>query len=108
MRAGSQTSADSTIMLTPIAQMTCSNKKGSAKLKPNPTTVTSSTISQRPRVSRKRDSVALSLPLAHCRCAETPARNTNVGAHRCVTQRVAYRSAVVRVGSVGSKAKASL
>ena len=90
-------------MLTPIAQMTCRNTNGNAKLRPNAMTVSSSTISHAPRVSRKRESLGLSLPLAPCRYTETPARKTNVGAHRCVTQRVRYNQTCVRAGSVGSK-----
>lgn len=44
----------SRIILMPIVQMTCWNRNGSAKLKPNEMTVSSSTISHAPRVSRKR------------------------------------------------------
>ena len=38
------------------------------------------------------------MPIAQMTC-----RNTNVGAHRCVTQRVMYNQTCVRAGSVGSK-----
>ncbi len=48
-------------MLTPIAQMTCRNTNGNAKLRPNAMTVSSSTISHAPRVSRKRESLRLVL-----------------------------------------------
>ena len=49
-------------MLTPIAQITCRNTIGNAKLKPNAMTVSSSRISHAPRVSRKRASCDVFLP----------------------------------------------
>jgi len=64
---GSPMSAASRIMLMSIAQMTCRNTNGSAKFRPNATTVSSSTISHAPRVSRKRESCGRLLPLILCR-----------------------------------------
>ena len=76
-------------MHQPIAQITCRGvSSGIENDQPKATTVSSSTTSHRPRVSRNRASRAGSLPLAPCSQAETPARNTNVGAQKCVTQRV--------------------
>ena len=64
---GNQMTPASRIMLMPIAQMTCRNRNGNAKLRPNAMTVSSSTISHAPRVSRKRESCGLLLPLTPCR-----------------------------------------
>jgi hypothetical protein len=64
---GNQMSPASRIMLMPIAQMTCSNTNGNPKFRPNATTVSSSTISHAPRVSRKRESCGLLLPFTPCR-----------------------------------------
>jgi hypothetical protein len=62
---------------------------GSENDQPNPSTVTSRTTSHKPRCSRNSDNSRRDLPRARCNQAETPARNKNVGAQKCVTQRVA-------------------
>ena len=100
---GSRTSAASATIDQPIAQITWRRGRyGIENDQPKATTVTSSTTSHRPRVSRNRASRAGSLPLAPCSHADTPARKTNVGAQKWVTQRVAYTTAVVIDGSSGS------
>src|SRR5688572_25725135 len=100
---GNRTSAASATIDQPIAQTTWrAGKRGIENDQPKATTVTSSTTSHRPRVSRNRASRAGSLPLARCNHADTPARKTNVGAQKWVTQRVAYNIAVVVDGLSGS------
>jgi hypothetical protein len=86
---GRNTSAESATIDTPIAQITwrCGSS-GIENDQPNATTVTSSTTSHSPRVRRKRARSGVPFPLAPCSHAETPARNTNVGAQKCVTHRV--------------------
>ena len=64
-------------------------------------TVTSSTISQTPRVRRNRESSPRERSRCHQRKAPAPAAKKNTGAQKCVIQRVKNRAAVVRVRSVG-------
>jgi hypothetical protein len=77
-------------------------------LNANAISVSSSPISHSPRTSAKRATAPRSPLRARCRYTDAPARNTNVGAHRCVTQRVANSATVVRAGSVGEYSSASV
>ena len=86
---GSRIRADSTIIETPMAQITWKgSRNGIENDQQKPITVHSRRSSHRPRVIRNRASRAGSLPLAPCSHADTPARKTKVGAQKCVTQRV--------------------
>ena len=103
VRTGRRTRAASATIDQPMAQITWKcGRYGIQNDQPKATTVTSSTTSHRPRVSRKRASRAGSLPFALWSHADTPARKTNVGAQKWVTQRVAYTAAVVIDASSGS------
>ena len=63
---GSQTSPASTTIEAPITQITCATKKSRLRLKlqPKRTSVNSITMSQKPRVSRKRLTSAVLRPRA--------------------------------------------
>src|SRR3954470_6155821 len=76
-------------MLKPIDQITPRKTSGGPKLKANDTTVMSRKISHKPRLSRKRVSEFADLPFAFWNRIDTPARKTNVGAHKWVIHRVA-------------------
>ena len=98
--------AASTIMLTPMAQITCRNSQvlppncsmpPGAKLIAVDITNHSTKISHRPRVSRNCASSAGVLR-ATISPALVPARNTNTGAQKCVIQRVKrQRRADIRI-----------
>jgi len=60
-------------------------------------------MSQRPRVKRNQESSFFVLPRRVERNAPVPARKTNVGAQKCVIQRVKKRAVEVFAGSSGSK-----
>jgi hypothetical protein len=86
------------IMLTPMAQMTCSSRKicplklgspSGAKLIAVDTTTISMNTSHRPRVIRNHAS-SRGVLRAAMSPALVPARNTNTGAQKCVIQRVKY------------------
>ena len=79
------------------------NRKFSA----NRITVSSSSTSHRPRVTRYRDRPATDPPRLSRRAAATPARNTKPGAQTCVIQRVRNSSGVVRARSSAWKSMAS-
>lgn len=66
------------------------------------TTVSSSRMSHRPRVTRKGERSAGDLPRIFWRYTDVPAKNTNTGAQKCVIQRVKNSGTDVRVRSVGS------
>jgi hypothetical protein len=78
------------------------NLMSKLKKTPNFTTVSSSTINHKPRVTRNFDSSRLLFPRANCKYTLVPARNTKTGAQKCVIQRVKNSATFVRVGSVGS------
>ncbi len=65
----------------------------------------STSISHNPRVRRKADNSFFDF-LNDCKKAEVPERKTNVGAHRCVIQRVANNAGVVVCRLRGSSMKA--
>ena len=101
----------STIMDAPMAQMTCSTSRICPPSSGTPSTgdrvqavemiATSTNTSQRPRLTRNAAS-SLRLFLPAMRPAEVPARNTNTGAQKCVTQRVRYRLAGTSGWAMGS------
>src|SRR5882724_5895451 len=106
-RVGRWTSAAKTIMQRPSIQITermmsvLVNLKSKNRMKRS--TVSSRKMSHKPRVSRNRDSCAFVLFLPSHKHAPIPAVKANVGAQKCVIQRVKKMAVVVRVRSVGEK-----
>src|SRR5512146_2608273 len=102
-RNGSHSSTASTIIDQPIAQITCTKTNwNNVKVQLQLTSVKSSTTSHSPRVIRKRCISARVQPrerqYSH---ALVPARKTNVGAQKCVIQRVRNSAADAWVRSFG-------
>src|SRR5574341_168756 len=103
-RIGSQISAASATMESPSDQKT--NKKTGysgdhEKVYARRITVTSSSISQRPRVTRKRARSLRLLPLCHQNQAPRRAVRAKAGAQTWVIHRVMNNTGVVVVRSVG-------
>ena len=71
---------------------------------PSRMTVNSTTISQSPRVQRKRESSLGDFSRSSWRKAPAPASSMNVGAQMWVIHRVRKRMGVVRVRSSGENA----
>src|SRR3954470_8581938 len=93
---------ESTIILTPNAQITCSISTGYCGLKVQPrVTINASAItSHKPRVKRKKDNSFLVF-LVPFKKAEAPARRVNIGAQKWVIHRVKNNGTSVLVRSVG-------
>ncbi len=92
------------IIDAPITQITWATSPIAirvVKYQPKVMTVSSSRMSQSPRVRRKRASSPRVRRVPAIQ-ALAPARKTKVGAQKWVIQRVANRAASVRVRSVGS------
>jgi hypothetical protein len=105
-RSRSDTSPASTIIDTPITQMTWKMRmwNPSSNSHAQRTSVSSATTSHSPRVARKRASSGRDRCVP-ARKADAPARKMNTGAQKWVTQRVKKSPGVVvssvAVGSVG-------
>ena len=103
---GSRTSGARTIIDSPSAHRT-SSSHGSAgpyrKFSAKRRSVSSTTISQSPRVARYADSVGADPSRCNRRLAAMPASSTKAGAQTCVTHRVRNRIGVVWARSSGWK-----
>src|SRR5579872_3442508 len=102
-RSGKCTKDPSAIMDQTSAQTTERRTTPETRLKfiAKRRAVSSSTISQNPRVQRNCESWAFVRPWLNQKNAPSPAVNMKTGAQICVTQRVKKRATVVRVRSSG-------